>query len=187
MPSITPSLERMLTASDTEGRAPAVVVRQLSGRVRAVARAHRLDSHDVDDVVQTAWLRLLEHHHQIRDPAAVCAWLQTTARRESLRVLRDRARVAPLEEEAMPLCDGAPGVQSRLEADERRAILADAIQALPARQRQLMAALLADEEPSYDELARTLRMPIGSIGPTRQRSFERLRRDARLAGVAGSD
>ena len=58
-----------------------------------------------------------------------------------------------------------------------------AIDALPARQRELMLALLAEPEPSYAEVARALEMPIGSIGPTRARALARLRRDHRLASV----
>src|SRR5215218_6556750 len=53
-------------------------------RIRAVARGYRLAPQDVDDVAQTTWLRLLEHIGAVRDANAVGAWLETTARRESL-------------------------------------------------------------------------------------------------------
>jgi DNA-directed RNA polymerase specialized sigma24 family protein len=36
---------------------------------------------------------------------------------------------------------------------------------------------------SYEEIAGALSMPIGSIGPTRERALSRLRDDAALAGV----
>ena len=44
--------------------------------------------------------------------------------------------------------------------------------------------LAADPRPSYEEIAGALGMPIGSIGPTRARALERLRRAYLLAGAA---
>ena len=63
----------------------------------ATARAHRLGEADAADVVQTAWLRLLEHLGSLRDPHAVGSWLATTARHESLRTLRLGARQIPTD------------------------------------------------------------------------------------------
>ena len=44
----------------------------------------------------------------------------------------------------------------------------------------LLQALTADPPPSYQQLSAALRMPVGSIGPTRQRALTSLRRDADL-------
>jgi DNA-directed RNA polymerase specialized sigma24 family protein len=43
-----------------------------------------------------------------------------------------------------------------------------------------MRALLLDSGPSYAEIADKLRIPVGSIGPTRDRALARLRRDDQL-------
>src|SRR3712207_8287049 len=51
---------------------------------------------------------------------------------------------------------------------------------LPARDRELLALLFADDAPSYDEISGRLHMAIGSIGPTRGRCLERLSRHAGL-------
>lgn len=61
----------------------------------SIARAHDLGSADAMDVVQTTWLRLVEHVREVRDPDRVGAWLAVTARRESLRVRRLLARERP--------------------------------------------------------------------------------------------
>src|SRR4051794_21420065 len=81
-------LERMLLASAGRGESCEAVVRRLSARVRRLAHTYRLRGDDADDVAQTTWLRLLEHRHEMRNPAALGAWMHTTARRETLRVLR---------------------------------------------------------------------------------------------------
>jgi RNA polymerase sigma factor (sigma-70 family) len=181
------ALGRLLTAAAEPGETPSCVVRRLTTRIRAVARAHRLSAHDVEDVVQLTWLRLLEHGRDIREPAALGAWLHTTARRESLRVLREAARVQPVAEDALEEPVLMADAAAELERREAAAVLLDAISALPGRQRALMGAFLAEDAPSYAHIAHRLDMPIGSIGPTRARCMDRLRRDHRLAAVAGGD
>jgi len=92
-PAGAAELERLLAAaSKGDDGAWSALGRRFGARVRAVARAHRLTAHDVEDVVQTTWLRLVEHIHRIRDARALGAWLETTARREILRFLRGTRR-----------------------------------------------------------------------------------------------
>src|SRR4051812_41216888 len=54
----------------------------------SVAASFRLQRMDVQDVVQTTWLRLIQHGDTIRDPERLAGWLAVTAARESLAVLR---------------------------------------------------------------------------------------------------
>jgi RNA polymerase sigma factor (sigma-70 family) len=180
-------LERVLRASAVRGEPWNSVLHRFTARIRNVARAHRLSAHDAEDVVQTTWLRLLEHLDRVRDPEAVGAWLQTTARRESLRVLREGARTQPVEDERLDTQEEAAGAGEIVEVLERVALLGQAIQGLPRRQRELMVTLLAEPEPSYADVAHRLDMPIGSIGPTRARSLERLRSDVRIAALAEAE
>ena len=48
---------------------------------------------------------------------------------------------------------------------------------LPTRDQALLRLLAVDPSPSYQEISAALGMPIGSIGPTRARALERLRRE----------
>jgi DNA-directed RNA polymerase specialized sigma24 family protein len=108
-------LGRLLLAAAERGETPSCVVRRLTTRIRAVARAHRLAAHDVEDVVQLTWLRALEHGREIREPASFGAWLHTTARRESLRVLREAARVQPVADDALEEPATVAGADAELE------------------------------------------------------------------------
>jgi RNA polymerase sigma factor (sigma-70 family) len=181
-------LERFFPASDARGRTKPPALRRLSAQIRAVARAHRVPPHEVEDVVQTTWLRLLEHGDSIREGRALGAWLHTTARRESLRILRGIARTQPtdpahfLEEH-----DPEPTLGSRVLTAEVSEALGDAIDALPERQRLVLRMLLREPAPQYTEVSSALGMPIGSIGPTRARALERLRQDARLSALVWED
>jgi RNA polymerase sigma factor (sigma-70 family) len=181
-------LERTVRAARSgDTRAWAALLERFTSRVRHVARRHRLRAEDVDDVVQTTWLRLLEHLDGVREPAALGAWLETTARRECLRTLRSGEREAPTDVELFADIAAPPMEASALEAAERREALAHAVKRLPRRQRALLRLLLDDPAPSYFEIASTLDMPIGSIGPTRARCLARLRQDLQLARVLGDE
>src|SRR5699024_11012010 len=63
-----------------------------------VARACGLDRSDAEDVVQTAWLRLVETQATVENPKVVLAWLGTTVRREAWRVRKERRRSMTCEE-----------------------------------------------------------------------------------------
>jgi DNA-directed RNA polymerase specialized sigma24 family protein len=58
---------------------------------------------------------------------------------------------------------------------ERDFLLWSALDRLPARQRQVLAALATTPTPSYKEVSTALSMAIGSVGPTRQRALRRMR------------
>jgi RNA polymerase sigma factor (sigma-70 family) len=156
-------------------------------RVRTVARLHRLAPHDVDDVAQTTWLRLVENIGKLREANAVGAWLETTARRESLALLRRHKRESPTDDAFLADQPSEPVAERRLVAAEQRIALSASLQQLPWRQRRLLVAMLAEPAPSYAEIAASLEIPIGSIGPTRARSLARLRGDRRLARTIGED
>ncbi len=146
--------------------------------VRAVARGYRLADNDVDDVSQNVWLLLVLHVDGIREPQALPAWLITTARRESLRLIRQQRRATPVD----PFID-VPETESATDDDvdahllrlEEARVLRQGLDELPPVQRDLLLLLSSDQTPSYREISAVLMMPIGSIGPTRARGLARLR------------
>ena len=155
--------------------------------VVAICRAHRLSPQDVEDVRQTTWLRAVEHLPALKQPERMRAWLGTIARREALRVLEQAARVRPCDDELIQRQpDGAPAPQEWVLARERRAAVDAAVTSLRDRDRALLRQLYSDGEPSYAEIGRSLRMPIGSIGPTRGRVLERLRRQQPIVELAAA-
>ncbi|MEH3054712.1 MAG: sigma-70 family RNA polymerase sigma factor [Patulibacter minatonensis] len=149
----------------------------------SVARSHRLSDSDAADVVQTTWLRLVEHLGRINDPERVGAWLATTARRESLRLVgASAARTTPVAE-FDDLVEASPGPQDQLLTQDRAAVLRRALAQLPESCRRLLRVLTADPAPSYEDVSAALDMPIGSIGPTRGRCLERLRHECEGLGI----
>jgi RNA polymerase sigma factor (sigma-70 family) len=151
----------------------------------SVARGYRLDTADAADAVQTTWLRLVEHLGRIDDPSRVAGWLATTVRRECLRILRQSKREAPSsDDEGLPdRPDDADPLDAELLLAERDAALWRIFQQISERCRLLLRVLMASPPPSYSEVSAALDMPVGSIGPTRQRCLDQLRRLAEADNV----
>ena len=150
--------------------------------IRSVCRSHRLSEADADDVAQLTWLRAVEHIGRLRDPDRFGAWVGTTARHECLRVLRGGKRTVPTADEIQgPLFAEHADPEETALAAERRAVVREALAALPPRQRTLLRLLHSEDAPSYEAIGFKLGMPVGSIGPTRGRALERLRREVEHA------
>ena len=154
------------------------LVDRLGSRVWAVARAQGLSRADADDVFQVTWMRLLTHLDSLRDPRRVSGWLTVTARHESFRVLRRNGRQIPTGDDddldaALPLDQP---VDAGLLADERQKAVWDAVAKLPPHCQQLLRLLMADPPFSYEEITELLGVRQGSIGPTRGRCLDKLRR-----------
>ena len=162
------------------------LIRRYGQLVWWAARRRGLRPVDATDVAQLTWLRLVQHVDGLRDPDRVAAWLVTTASREALRiVVRDRHHPVGDMEEFV-------GTRSRsntdeadagMLAEERASLVARAIDALSPRCQRLLRLLMDEEGLQYGDIAERLQMPVGSIGPTRGRCLDCLRRSRLLAAI----
>jgi RNA polymerase sigma factor (sigma-70 family) len=164
------------------------LVDEFAGLVWSIARAYRLSAADAADLSQTTWLRLAEHLGRIRDPERIGGWIAATARNECLRLQRRSQYELPFGDE-LPEPDpaGVPSPEARLVRGERADALWKGFAELPERCRMLLRVLMADEPPAYEDVGAALDMPVGSIGPTRARCLERLRRLVARRGITGAD
>ena len=166
------------SAAAGDAAAWSTLIDRYAGLVWAVTRAHGLSVADADDVTQTTWLRLAEHLGRIRDPDRVGLWLAVTARNECLRMLRRARRDIPFDPHADDFAHATvPDVDVDLLTNERDRQLWVTFQALSALCKVLLLTLMAEPGLSYADVSRTLGMPVGSIGPTRARCLDRLRRN----------
>lgn len=162
------------------------LVRRYQRLVYTVPRRAGLPDEAAADVFQTAFQRLFEHLDRIEDTSRVRAWLVTTAKRETLRLLAERQRVAefpagaadaPDEDPLARLPDPAPLQDEQLAALQELHRVREAVDRLDPRARQFVELLFLQDEPlPYAEIARRLGIPEGSIGPTRARALAKLRK-----------
>jgi RNA polymerase sigma factor (sigma-70 family) len=153
--------------------------------VWSVARGFRLSVADAADVSQTTWLRLVENLDKIHDPDHLAGWLATTARRESLRVIRKAQREIPDGGDSAEEDPEAGGFfteahtgdpEASVVADEDRRDLWTAFGSLTDKCRNLLRVVAVTPLESYVAVAEVLGMPVGSIGPTRSRCLDQLKK-----------
>lgn len=166
-----------------------VFVDRFGPHVASAASRAGLRGGDVDDVLQSTWLQLLRHATAIREPKSLLAWVLTTAERQAWGVRERQARRRALPVEGVPREDspdsGGDAVDEQVRIEDILAVRG-AVQRLgPACRRLIEALFLGAQAPAYGELAERLGVPVGSIGPTRQRCLAKLALDLERAGFGG--
>jgi RNA polymerase sigma factor (sigma-70 family) len=166
------------------------LVERYAPLIWSICRKYRLGPADAEDVGQSVWLRLVAQLDKIREPAALPGWLATTTRRECVRVVHaahgPHAVIYSLDAENIPDGQADPAEQDLLEA-ERHAALRQAFADLPPHGQQLIAMLIADPPVPYAEISARLGIAVGSIGPTRSRCLDKMRRHPAIAGLIGAE
>jgi RNA polymerase sigma factor (sigma-70 family) len=141
-----------------------------------LARGQGLRRAAAEDVAQTTLLALVVHVDEIRDPACAMGWLAVTARREVARIRRAEGRLVPDDGAAAArLQDPAPGPEHVVLGRIRGDVLRRNVARLPRRSQVLLEVVASGERPGYTRLAADLGMPVGSIGPTRARTLQKIR------------
>jgi RNA polymerase sigma factor (sigma-70 family) len=145
--------------------------------IYSIPLRYGLPEHDANDVFQNVSVSLWENLGHIRDHARLGAWLVITTRRECWRMFRQRRQHA-----ATPQGDAldeniSAGLHSEDEilALEQQSQVRAAIESLESPCRELLTMLFyTDPRPAYSEIAQSLTLPEGSIGPTRSRCLGKM-------------
>jgi RNA polymerase sigma factor (sigma-70 family) len=168
----------VVRAASGDPEAWSSLVERFADMVWGVARSVGLRPSDAADVSQTTWLRLCEHLGHLRDPSRVGPWLAITARREAVRVSKLGARQVVADPWTwLEQADADLDEPGSLLADRERATTVQcALAVMPERCRGLLAAVSKDPPVAYEVLAARLGIAVGSVGPTRRRCLEQLRR-----------
>lgn len=152
------------------------LVERFAGLVWSVARSFRLSRATTEDVVQTVWLRLAEHSTRIREPERLASWLATSTRHEALRVIRGHQRLVPHSDFSDANEPTASSIEDLVTDDITLAAVLAAFERLPPADQQLLRLLCTVPPLDYQTIAATLGRSIGSIGPSRARSLDKLRK-----------
>jgi len=166
------------------------IIRQFTPLVFSITRAYRLSLEDGQDVSQVVWLKLFENISQLREPRALPGWIRTTAQHESLRQLKIARKTQAMDPSVLAEFEwvaSEPDVDDGLLQVERERAVIDGLAEIEPHHRTLLVLLHAEDRPSYQAIGRTLGMPTGSIGPTRARGLQKLRRTKAISTFLQSD
>jgi RNA polymerase sigma factor (sigma-70 family) len=154
-----------------------------AGLVYSVALNVGLTNDDAADVLQNVSMIMLDHLSDLRSAERISAWLITVTRREAVRIMkRNAARNAgalpcPIEDAVQIEDPDAANMAGRLVALQDQQYVRQAMAKLPPRCRQVIELLFCSDPPAtYAEVAAKLGIPTGSVGPTRARCLEKLRK-----------
>ena len=160
------------------------LIRRYQRLIYAIPFRAGLHKDDAAEIFQDVFTTLFQKLNDIEQPDKLQAWLVTTTRRKTLHAISK----AQLQQQSQVNTDEPPYVATliRDEAplpDEQLLILEEqhrirtALSSLDDRCRTLLEMLFyLAEPPSYAEIAATLGIPEGSIGPTRARCLAKLLR-----------
>jgi RNA polymerase sigma factor (sigma-70 family) len=160
------------------------VINRYQRLIYTIPRRAGLDEDQAADIFQEVFTTLFEKLNEIDQPERLQAWLVTTARRKTWRVIvkaKDSRGTKGDEEdsehELASLPDNAPLPDEVLQRLEEQQRVRTAVGDLDERCRKLINILFyTTEPPPYAEIARSLGTSEGSIGPTRARCLEKLLR-----------
>ena len=143
-----------------------------------------LSREDAAEIFQAVCLTLLRELSELREPKALAAWLIQLTTHKCVRWRREQRRYigTEIEEETPAETNELP--DQLMQEIELEQIVREALREVSAECRQLLDLLFYSNPPvPYDEAAKTLGVAKGSIGATRMRCLEKLRRSLERKGI----
>lgn len=158
-----------------------IIVKKYQAMLFSIPKRAGLSQDLAADVIQETFKTLFEKLDAIEQPQYLRAWLTTTARHKTIHLIqRERfGKTNPLFDEENNLRyemrDETPTADELLIKLEKENQIEMAFGKIDERCRRLLWLLYFEVEPlPYDEIAKTLNIPLGSIGPTRARCLQKL-------------
>jgi len=137
-----------------------------------------LPPQEAADIFQGTCMELLTRLPDLREPRALPKWLIQVAYHQCYHWKRQQERLVSRDGEAnLPEPETPPMAEELLRQSEEEQILREAMTGLAPRCRKLVEMLFF-ESPArpYSEVANELKLAVGSIGLTRQKCIETLRK-----------
>ena len=176
--------ELIVACLDGDSTAWETLITRYQRLIYSIPMKARLSPDDAADIFQSVCLKLYEKLSTLRDHERVSSWLITTTTREVWRVAarnRRDATTASGDEEGTDVINQIPSTgplaDEQRQALEQQQIVRQSVEALPERCRKLVTMLFYEkDELSYADIARRMNMPVPSVGPTRARCLEKLKK-----------
>jgi len=145
---------------------------------------YELSPQDASDVFQSTCTELLVSLPKLREPRALPKWLIQVAHHECYRLKRLNQRVVSSDAELpLPEAESPPIAETLVSQAQGEQMLREAMAALSPQCRRLVELLFfVTPARPYTAVAAELGLAVGSIGFTRQKCIQRLRRQLEQLG-----
>jgi len=155
-----------------------LLIEKYKALIYSIPVKYGLPPHEAADVFQATCMELLTRLPQLREPDALPKWLMQVAHHQCYRWKRQSQRMVSRDTQPdLPEAETPAIAESLVQQTQEEQMLREAMSVLAPKCRRLIE-LLFFETPSrpYSEVASELGLAVGSIGFTRQKCIDRLRR-----------
>jgi RNA polymerase sigma factor (sigma-70 family) len=154
------------------------LIEKYKALIYSIPVAYGLPPHEAADVFQATCMELLARLPELREPRALPKWLMQVAHHQCYRRKKLEGKVVSWDAEPdLPELQTPPVAENIVREAQEGQMLREAVAALSPQCRRLVELLFFETPPRpYVEIAAELGLAPGSIGFTRQKCIERLRR-----------
>lgn len=155
-----------------------LLIHKYKALIYSIPIKYGLPSHEASEVFQATCVELLTRLPELREPRALPKWLIQVAHHQCYRWKRQQQRLISRDGDAeLPEPEVPPLAENLVQQTQEEQMLREAMTSL-SPQCQRLVEFLFFETPArpYAEVAKEMGLAVGSIGFTRQKCVERLRR-----------
>jgi len=155
-----------------------LLIEKYKALIYSIPVKYGLPADEAADVFQATCMELLARLSELREPRALPKWLMQVAHHQCYRWKQQQWRTVSRDAEpGLPVPETPAIAESLIQQTQEEQILREATAALTPQCRRLVQ-LLFFETPArpYAAVAAELGLSVGSIGFTRQKCIQRLRR-----------
>ena len=157
----------------------ALLIDKYKALIYSIPIKYNLPPQEAADVFQSTCVELLTRLPELREPKALPKWLMQVAHHQCYRQKRQAQRLVSRDADVdLPEPETPAIAETLVQQTQEEQMLRDAMQTLTPQCRRLVELLFFETPPRpYTEVAAQLGLALGSIGFTRQKCIERLRRN----------
>jgi RNA polymerase sigma factor (sigma-70 family) len=153
------------------------LVRKYANLIFSIPIRRGLGEEDASDVFQSVCVSLLDSMSNIREPRALAAWLVRTTVHVCDKLVIQRQRWTGIDQQYEQAAAGNLTPDQLLDQLEREQLIREAIAVQSPECQKLIQLLFFSDPPiAYEGAAVALGLAKGSIGATRMRCLDKLRR-----------
>jgi RNA polymerase sigma factor (sigma-70 family) len=161
-----------------------LLIEKYKALIYSIPVKYGLPPHEAADVFQVTCMELLTRLPELREPRALPKWLMQVAHHQCYRWKRQQSRVVSRDSDLQLPEPETPAIaESLVQQTQEEQMLREAVAALTPQCRRLVELLFFETPPRpYGQVAAELGLAVGSIGFTRQKCMDRLRRQLDAMG-----
>ena len=155
-----------------------LLIEKYKALIYSIPVKYGLPPQEAADVFQATCMELLTRLPQLREPSALPKWLMQAAHHQCYRWKRQSQRVVSRDAQSdLPEPETPAIAETLVQQTQEEQMLREAMAVLAPQCRRLIELLFFESPPRpYREVAGELGLAVGSIGFTRQKCIDRLRR-----------